>query len=360
MPKTLIICIDGTWNAPGQTDQDPFTHEEMATKTNVARTWEAVTGKTLPLTHSYGIISNLLNQSGEAIYLNGVGSSGSKFQQNFDGSSGEGTAMRIRDAYRFIAERWEEGDHIYAFGFSRGAFAVRSALGFIAYAGLPKQRTLILEDDLKQLFERYRTKTDTPDWTRRDVPVHFLGLWDTVGALAFGDTLNHFHQLNPDNVRCCRQALALDEVRKQFAPEYWAPASEGDFREAWFVGAHSNIGGGYVDSNLSDIALFWVLDQAKQSGLQLDLEQISGWSQENPLGEIRASYTEFWNNSPIGKWVEKRQLAQQIRIIQSNQYIHQSALIAAQNGYQPTAKFADGKRELAAKVEPWHEPIAAQ
>jgi uncharacterized protein (DUF2235 family) len=221
MAKTLVICIDGTWNSPGQTDQDPITHEEASTKTNVARTWEALTQQTLPTTRSYGVIGKLALQDGEAIYLNGVGSSGSKFEQNFEGSTGEGTAMRIRDAYRFIAERWEAGDNIYAFGFSRGAFAVRSALGFLNYVGLPTQRSLLTEEDLKQLFNCYRTKGAAPEWTRKDIPVHFLGVWDTVGALAFGETFNHFHQLNPPNVRCCRQALALDEIRRQFLPEYW-------------------------------------------------------------------------------------------------------------------------------------------
>lgn len=359
MPKSLVICIDGTWNAPGQTDQDPISHEEMVTKTNVARTWEALTGQSLPITHSYGVIADLALQSGEAIYLNGVGSSGSKFEQNFDGSTGEGTAMRIRDAYRFIAERWEEGDNIYAFGFSRGAFAVRSALGFLNYVGLPARRALLTEDDLKQLFDCYRTKGTPPNWTRKDAPVHFLGVWDTVGALAFGDSLNHFHQLSPTNVRCCRQALALDEIRKQFLPEYWAQKNNCDYREAWFAGAHTNVGGGYVDPNLSDIALFWILAQAKDQGLTLDLEKITGWLEENPLGEIRASYTEFWDKSPIGKWVEKRQLAQQIRVIQADQYIHQSALIAAHNNYQPTAKFADGKSALTGEIEPWQAPITA-
>lgn len=80
MSKSLVICIDGTWNTPGQTDQDPITHEEMLTKTNVVCIWEALTGKSLPPDHSYGLINQLALQAGEAIYLNGVGSSGSKFQ----------------------------------------------------------------------------------------------------------------------------------------------------------------------------------------------------------------------------------------------------------------------------------------
>ncbi len=358
MTKSLVICIDGTWNTPGQTDLDPISHETTITKTNVARTWEALTQQTLPVTHPYGVIAQLPLQNGEAIYLNGVGSSGSKLEESFAGSTGEGTAMRIRDAYRFVAERWEDGDHIYAFGFSRGAFAVRSTLGFINHVGLPKQRALLTEDDLKQLFDCYRAQEPAPNWTRKDVPVHFLGVWDTVGALAFGESLNHFHQLNPHNVRTCRQALALDEVRKQFLPEYWTQKTNCDFREAWFAGAHTNVGGGYVDTNLSDIALFWILAEAKKQGLALALENIAGWLLENPLGEIRASYTEFWDKNPLGKWIEKHQLAQQIRTIQADQYLHQSVLAATQNNYQPKARFANGSSALTAPIEIWQAPSA--
>jgi hypothetical protein len=111
-----------------------------------------------------------------------------------------------------------------------------------------------------------------------------------------------------------------------------------------------------VDANLSDIALFWILSQAKQQGLILELDKIAGWREENPLGELRASYTEFWDKSPIGKWIEGRQLEQQIRILLPDQYIHQSAVIANQHNYQPKATFADGKSALTATVEPWEAP----
>lgn len=101
-----------------------------------------------------------------------------------------------------------------------------------------------------------------------------------------------------------------------------------------------------------------MLTQAKEQGLNLELEKITGWLQENPSGEIRASYKEFWDKSRIGKWIESHQLAQQTRTIQPDQYIHQSALIAAENNYQPTATFADGQSALTGQIESWQAPIA--
>ncbi|QPI53504.1 DUF2235 domain-containing protein [Massilia antarctica] len=86
--------------------------------------------------------------TGSALYLNGVGSRGTKFADTFDGATGTGTSERIRDAYRFLAERYEAGDRIFGFGFSRGAFALRSLVGFIEAVGLPQLPSLIKDDEL--------------------------------------------------------------------------------------------------------------------------------------------------------------------------------------------------------------------
>ncbi len=353
MSKALVICIDGTWNTPGQTDTDPTTHQEAITKTNVAKTWEALTQQELPDNRPYGRIGDLALQNGEALYLNGVGSTGNKLEEDFDGSTGDGTATRIRDAYRFIAERWEAGDSIFAFGFSRGAFAVRSALGFLNHVGLPAQRAIIKEDELDALYRCYKNKGAAPSWTRKDARVDFLGVWETVGALAFESTFNNYHELNPDNVNSVRQALALDEIRKQFLPEYWQQKNHCDYRETWFAGAHSNIGGGYVDANLSNIALFWMLQHAQTKGLQLQLEKIDGWQQENPDGEIRNSYQEFWSANFLGKWIEKFNAEQKIRTLQTDQFIHESVFVAAQTGYTPKATFENGNSALTGTQEAW-------
>src|SRR6188472_2215014 len=82
MPKTWIICIDGTWNQPGQRDKDPITAQEEGAPSNVVRTWEALANTLLATEFYYGSIAPLKPKilftgvEGEVIYLAGIGTSG--------------------------------------------------------------------------------------------------------------------------------------------------------------------------------------------------------------------------------------------------------------------------------------------
>jgi type VI secretion system (T6SS) phospholipase Tle1-like effector len=56
--------------------------------------------------------------------------------------------------------------------------------------------------------------------------------------------------------------MSLDEVRATFAlvrPERDDLDEERHY-EVWFRGVHSNVGGGYTDRSLSDIALAWMME----------------------------------------------------------------------------------------------------
>jgi uncharacterized protein (DUF2235 family) len=145
MAKTWIVCIDGTWNQPGQRDRDPISAKEEATSSNIVRTWEALADRPLARTFYYGSIAPIRPKilftgvEGEVIYLSGIGTSGTVKHQLLEGATGTGTSERIRDAYRFLAQRYHSGDRIFGFGFSRGAFAIRSLAGFLDLAGLPTE-----------------------------------------------------------------------------------------------------------------------------------------------------------------------------------------------------------------------------
>ena len=52
------------------------------------------------------------------------------------GAFGEGIEANIRELYRFIVYNYEPGDDLYFFGFSRGAFTVRTLAGFMNKLGL--------------------------------------------------------------------------------------------------------------------------------------------------------------------------------------------------------------------------------
>lgn len=347
--KTLVVCIDGTWNAPGQRDRDPVTGRVTETKTNVALTWETLTGKRLHPSRPYGSIASLKCQPGMALYLSGVGSSGCALTKFLHGATGRGLAERIRDAYRFLSERWQPGDQIFGFGFSRGAFAVRSLVGFIETVGLPQGNNLIKENELIRLYKLYRKRSHRPvrrpNWTV-DAPVHFLGLWDTVGGLAFGRLFNGYHGISPGNVAHVYHAVALDEERKRFQPEHWVsvPSTGQNIEEVFFAGAHTNVGGGYSDSRLSSISLLWMLNKAREKGLPLDLSVIRDRERDAAFGVQRPSYAEFWSGCPVfGQLMVRLGVERAQRTIRAGQRLHESVLEAMrQSGYRPSVQGLDG------------------
>ncbi len=371
MAKTWIVCIDGTWNQPGQKDRDPVSAQEAATPSNVVRTWEALANVPLATNFYYGSIAPIKPKilftgvEGEVIYLAGIGTSGTVENNILEGATGTGTSERIRDAYRFLAERYHSGDRIYGFGFSRGAFAIRSLAGLIDLAGLPKQPRALKEEELLELYDAYMAGklVDKARYGTISTWVDFLGVWDTVGALAFGRTLGNFHRINPGNVERVAHALALDEERERFEPSYWdAPATATtQIDEVWFSGCHTNIGGGYVDANLSNIALFWMLQSARDAGLPLDARGIPGFDLKDPRGLQRDSYSEFYDQIGIvGKIALSLDLKKAPRAIRDGQRIHQSVFDRMQQApgehpYVPRALFAGkaASSESNPGIQPW-------
>ena len=282
-----------------------------------------------------------------------------------EGATGTGTSERIRDAYRFLAERYCPDDRIYGFGFSRGAFAMRSLAGFIDLAGMPKQPRALKEEEVLEIYDAYMDGklVDKARYGTIDTKIDFIGVWDTVGALAFGRTLGNFHRINPGNVKRVAHALALDEERQRFEPSFWdAPATAAtQVEEVWFSGCHTNIGGGYADANLSNIALFWMLQSARDAGLPLDARGIPGFDLKDPRGLQRDSYKEFYDcMGLIGGIAESLNLKREPRAIRAGQRIHQSVFDRMQESsgqqlYVPKARFA-GKPLSAASnpaIQPW-------
>jgi uncharacterized protein (DUF2235 family) len=122
---------------------------------------------------------------------------------------------------------------------------------------------------------------------KKTIPIWFLGVWDTVGALWRGNP-NHAkaHQVQlPAAVTRAYHALALDEVRSDFEPVLWTDvAPEKIVEQVWFSGAHSDVGGGYSEQGLSNIALRWMACKAMEAGLALDVEYLRTFVQdENAL-----------------------------------------------------------------------------
>lgn len=113
----------------------------------------------------------------------------------------------------------------------------------------------------------------------------------------------HDHDLNA-YVRYAFHALSIDDRRQQFLPTLWNEPTKaqetGDpvgqtFEQVWFPGVHSDVGGGYEDSGLSDIALAWMIDKALgvQDPLHLQAPPTHRLD-PRPTGELHDSREGFW------------------------------------------------------------------
>ncbi|MBN2865840.1 MAG: DUF2235 domain-containing protein [Thiotrichales bacterium] len=295
--KRLIVCCDGTWNNPEQEDNG------VLSPTNVIKLFNAMS----TYDHDHNIAQL-------RYYHPGVGGEGGLFKKLAGGAVGAGVSRHICSAYHWLASHYEEGDEIYLYGFSRGAFVVRSLAGFIANGLLNLQNL-----EPKKSWERvhlaydkgYRDKdSDQSSWAKnfaffnqgKAVDIKFVGVWDTVGALGVPNDLEilnilddktkwEFHNTKLGNhISTARHAMAIDEKRASFTVTRWDNADKHpDAKEVWFPGVHSNVGGGYANSDLSDIALRWMIDESAAVGLKFRtevVETILG----NPLGHLNESY----------------------------------------------------------------------
>lgn len=260
-------------------------------------------------------------------YSNGVGTS---FGEELRGGiEGYGIDDEIIDAYTWLTECFEEGDEIFIFGFSRGAYTARSLSGLIAKCGVLIPGAPL---SIEQLYTRYRRHTDRTIHALRSAPsagdftledrwvvkycaptnIKMVGVWDTVGSLGspiaslkskivkydFLDT--HLRVQN----EFAFHALAIDEQRKSFEPTLWTKTTANEARAAappprplsqveqrWFVGAHANVGGGYPSDVLAQPPLEWLMGKAAALGLQFRGTFIADG--QSPISPIADSYRDF-------------------------------------------------------------------
>lgn len=327
MPKRLIVCCDGTWNTADQ----------------------AIAGKPSPTNVTKVALSVAPGDAAGVrqlvYYHDGVGTS--RRERFIGGAFGVGLSRNVFDAYRFLIDNYEDGDWLYLFGFSRGAFTARSLAGMIRNCGILRSRD---DDRIDQAWALYRSSAEKPDGVsstlfRRaysyEPRIHFIGVWDTVGALGVPvlgppwlrpivTRLNRrweFHDTRlSSQVGGAFHALAIDERRAAFAPTLWHQKPGADrqeprqeLKQVWFTGVHCDIGGGYPDTSLSDIALLWMVDRAREYDLEFEAgafsdngpmrmtpgESIDFKIAPDPMTSPHSSWTKFYRlvkpfNRPIG------------------------------------------------------------
>ncbi len=301
--KRIIIHCDGTSNSPRQKDGD------VEVPTNVYRLHQAVTrfdANLLPQISIYdaGVGTDTSRQSNTARRIKaiaefigakrvaGQAQQFSKLRSLLELATGAGISENIEQGYREIVRIYEPGDEIWLFGFSRGAYTARCIAGVIARCGLLKAENIRFVPDAITLYLR-RGKNEK-DLLAKDlvhgceVKIKFMGLWDTVGSLglplwgwwfrvgAFGQNQG-FNNVPADICQHVYHALSIDETRSQFMPTLTEPSAakraepgKQVIEQVWFRGGHAEVGGGYAEHELADLALDWMVKKAEFHNLGVD------------------------------------------------------------------------------------------
>lgn len=209
-------------------------------------------------------------------YINGVGT---RLGEAITGGGfGIDLDTRIEEAYEFIYQEVnnaiddEYEPHLYLFGFSRGAYAARWLASMLEFAGVRtegistrKVMAAHREKDLKSI-----KKWQQLDLLIKDVPIDFLGVWDTVEASIDPS----FGIVNvPQIVNRAFHALAIDEWRYTFNPTRFNPSEK--VTEVWFPGCHTDVGGGYAERAIANESMWWMSEGAKEAGLKVDEEALT-------------------------------------------------------------------------------------
>jgi uncharacterized protein (DUF2235 family) len=301
--KRLAIFLDGTWNS-------------INSNTNVWRMRALCAAKSKD-----GRPQLVYYEVGVNGFLGGV--------------FGQGLDENIRLAYEWLIENYNDGDEIFIFGFSRGAFTARSLAGLVALEGILKAGSPIA---LTQLFNRYKKGNEESIWTLKDkeasgdtskltdeekwllkysrpARVKVVGVWDTVGSVGVvagnipGISRSQFDYLQTGlfiPIQNGYHALAIDEHRSDFAPTLWTvrhpkdpnakiapPRPLSNVERRWFVGAHANVGGGYETDLLAQAPLRWMMQKAETHGLSFRSEvALDGDALKAPVIDSYHSFVE--------------------------------------------------------------------
>ena len=239
-PKNILLCCDGTGNKFGESNS------------NVVKMY----------------IAAMVDNEQVAYYHPGVGTMGaptatnrwSRMWTKIKGMAfGAGFHDNVLDAYRYLMEVYNDGDRVYVFGFSRGAYTARAIVAMLHAYGLlcrgneghipyiwmmfvkdldrarGQQSSLPVADAFKETF------------SRKNFHVHFVGLWDTVSAIGWiTEPLRLLYMAQNPIIQTGRHAISIDERRCFYVDNIWGDALPGqDILQVWFPGVHSDVGGSY-------------------------------------------------------------------------------------------------------------------
>lgn len=290
MPRNLVICCDGTNNRFGRENTSVVRLVQVLNRTpGRQRLYYDPGVGTLPEPGMWNATLRWLSKVGGLAF-------------------GTGLNRNVEEAYAYLMDHWEPGDHVFMFGFSRGAYTVRVLAALLHTLGLLPRGGHNLVPYVMRLFASSRDKAGTDDNgapgarflayqrlcdefrltfarvvpgaadpEQRRFPVRFMGVWDTVASVGWvWDPVSFPHTACNPSIGTIRHAIAIDERRAFFRQNrFRCPKDQPphpDLVEAWFPGVHSDVGGGYptTDGNLWRPAFDWMLAAAERAGLQVD------------------------------------------------------------------------------------------
>ncbi|KAH9979651.1 hypothetical protein BJV74DRAFT_888045 [Russula compacta] len=275
-PRTLILCFDGTENQYNKHNTNVVKLYSLFRK-DISEDQLCYYQAGIGTYFSPGIVSPLFKWVAQAM----------------DKAVAWYFYAHIEEGYRFLMENYNVGDKVCIFGFSRGAYTARALAGMLHKVGL------LSKDNLEQIPFAYRLYKSTDaelargfreTFCRHPVHIDFLGVWDTVESV--GALVSRSLPCVGVNtaIRVFRHAIALDEHRSKYRPNFYhhsvdeSSKNTTDIEEVWFVGCHSDVGGGSARDPapcaLSNISLRWMIEQivATNCPIHFDRAALPRWN----------------------------------------------------------------------------------
>lgn len=351
MPKNVVLCCDGTAN------------EFAQDRTNVVKLYFALHADPTRQVAYYHPGLGTMEPPGA---LTGV----TRLITRFAGRAfGYGLEDDIRNAYIFLMNNFEEGDRVFLFGFSRGAYTARAVASLLRMYGLiPRGNDALVPYAVRLLMGihaidsrgRHRCAEEKryfnlaadfkSTFATRVCKPWFVGVWDTVSSIGwYENPLQLPFTGDNSDIEIGRHAIAIDERRAFFRTNLWIPknpppySGPRDLKQVWFPGVHCDVGGGYPEpeSGLSKIALRWMLKEAISAGLlvipgrmDLVLGRSGAYAVPDPHAKMHGSLTGLWWLAEIlwkrhynwarKKWERRLNLGRR-RTIPPNSLIHELA-----------------------------------
>ncbi len=348
MPKNIILCCDGTNNEYGDSN------------TNVVRLYSLLEKSTVQTTYydpGVGTVSapNVWSKIGKATSK----VAGLAF--------GAGIQRDIEQGYTFLMRNYEDGDKVYIYGFSRGAYTARAIAAMIMKCGLLDYGNENLVEYASKIFRQEKRPSIYRGFRKtfsRPCKIEFLGLWDTVKSVGWVyDPLTLQYTVNNPIVRCVRHAISIDEKRNFYRQHLWGKVRPSqDVKQVWFAGVHSDVGGGYAyaENGPANITLDWMIKQS--DGVIFDADKTKNLFKSSPPEISRpkiheslrggwkiAEYVPKTYKDPNDGWKTKLKIYRgESRFIEANAVIHQSVLDRIKG-----SNYAPQNLPNTYGVEPW-------